>query len=128
MLTVAFVVLAAAVALGSVLAVLYLGGRTAPAATWPPWPPWPLSAAHGLLGIGGLCCLALALGGSLRGADRGVASFGAIAAVLLAMAALAGIGVLMTHRLRRRRAGTLLGLRAMLAVGGFVVLAAYLLV
>lgn len=122
MLTVAFIVLAAAVALGSVLAVLYLGGRTMPAA------PWPLSAVHGLLGIGGLCCLALSLGGPPRGADLGVASFGAVAAALLAMAALAGGGVMMTHRIRRRRAGTLLALHAMLAVSGFVVLAAYLLV
>ncbi len=121
MLIAAFVTLAVAVLLGTALAVFYLRTTMAPAA------PWPLTALHGLLGIGGLCCLVLALRGPPRGVDMGVASFGAIAAALLALAALAGLAVLLTHRLKRRRAGTLIGLHASLAVSGFVVLAAYLL-
>jgi hypothetical protein len=118
MLIAAFIALTAAVTLGTALAVLYLRRMTAP---------WPLAAVHGLLGIGGLCCLALSLGGPPRGADLGVASFGTTSAVLLAVAALAGLGTLFTHRLRRRPAGTLIALHAMLAVSGFVILAAYLL-
>jgi hypothetical protein len=46
---------------------------------------------------------------------------------LLAIAALAGVGILLTHAVKRRRAGSLIGLHAALAVGGFVVLAAYLM-
>jgi hypothetical protein len=121
MLIAAFVTLGVAVLLGATLAVLYLRAATVPAA------PWPLAALHGLLGIGGLCCLVLALRGPPRGVDLGVASFGAIGAALMALAALAGLGVMLTHRLKRRRAGTLLGLHASLAISGFVILAAYLL-
>jgi hypothetical protein len=61
MLTVAFVILGAAVLLGSVLAVLYLRTEGAVPA------PWPLAALHGLVAVGGLFCLALALRGPLRG-------------------------------------------------------------
>jgi hypothetical protein len=120
MLTVAFFVLLAAVLLGTTLAVLYLR----PAA---PPPPWPLAVLHGLVGIGGLACLAVSLGGPPRGLDQGTASFGAISAVLLGLAALVGIGVVLMHRVKRRRAGTLVGVHATLAVSGFVILAAYLL-
>lgn len=121
MLIAAFVTLAVAVLLGTTLAVLYLRGPAVPQA------PWLLTVVHGLLGIGGLCCLVLALRGPPRGADLGVASFGAIAAALLSLAALAGLGAVLTHRFKRRRAGTLIGLHATLAVSGFVILAAYLL-
>jgi hypothetical protein len=73
MLIAAFVTLGVAVLLGSVLAVLHL--QTASST-----PPWSLAALHGLLAIGGLSCLALALCGPPRGLDHGVASFGIIAA------------------------------------------------
>lgn len=122
MLIAAFIALAAAVALGTALALLYL--RAAPA-----WvAQWPLAAAHGLLGIGGLVLLVLALRGPPRGVELGIGSFGAVSAALIALAALAGLGVLLWHRLRRRRAGTLIGVHATIAVSGFVILAAYLLV
>jgi len=137
MLIVAFIILGCAVALGSALAVLHL--RTPTDATSLPasrpvarplaWPvPWPLGALHGLLGIGGLICLLLALRGPARGLAQGTASFGAIAATLFALAALAGGGILVRHLRRKRRAGALIGIHATLAVGGFVILAAYLLV
>ena len=122
MLIAAFVMLAAAVGLGTALAVIYLHSAAVSA------PPWRVSVLHGFAGLGGLCSLVLSLRGPPRGVELGVASFGAIAAVLISLAALAGLGVLLTHRLKRRRAGTLIGLHATLAVSGFAILAAYLLV
>lgn len=123
MLIAAFVGLAIAVLSGTALAILYLSRETgaAPAAFWP------LRALHGLFAVGGWCGLALALRGPPRGVDQGVASFGAVSAVLLALAALAGVGVLATHLLKRQRAGTLIAIHATVAVTGFVILAAYLL-
>lgn len=121
MLIGAFVVLAAAVALGATLAVLYLRGGRASAA------PFLLTTLHGLFGLGGFGCLLLALRGPPRGLDQGTGSFGVIAAALLGAAALAGLGVLFVHHAKKRRAGTLIGLHATLAVSGFVILAAYLL-
>jgi hypothetical protein len=120
MLTIAFILLAGAVLLGSVLAVLHLRRSGAVA------PPVPLAAAHGLLAMGGLACLLLALCGPPRGLETGTASFGALAAALFALAALAGGGILASHLLKRRVAGTLIGIHATLAVSGAVILAAYL--
>jgi len=133
MLIAAFLILGCAVLLGSALAVLYLLASTATPASAPvswrvSWPvSWPVAALHGLVGIGGLICLALALRGPPRGIAEGTASFGAIAATLFALAALAG-GGLLAMRLRKRRPGALIGVHAALAVSGFVILAAYLLV
>jgi hypothetical protein len=118
-LTGAFVILAAAVALGTTLAVLYLRARAAA--------PFLLTALHGLFGLGGFACLLLALRGPPRGLDQGTGSFGVIAAALFAAAVLAGFCVLFIHRFKKRHASTLIGLHATLAVSGFVILAAYLL-
>jgi hypothetical protein len=121
MLVAAFLILAVVVLLGCVLAVLHSQeGRAAP--------PWQLAALHGLLAIGGLACLVLALLGSPRGLDRGNASFGIGAAVLLALAALVGLSFPATQVLKRRHAGILIGIHATIAVCGFVVLAAYVFV
>jgi hypothetical protein len=127
MLTAAFIVLGLAVLLGSTLAVLHLRMPTDAAASWPALP-WPVAAVHGLLGIGGLAGLLVALRGPPRGIAQGTASFGAIAAALFALAALAGGGILATHLRRKRRAGTLIGVHAALAISGFVIRAAYVLV
>jgi hypothetical protein len=118
MLLAAFVILAVVVLLGSVLAVLHsqTEGRAAP--------PWPLAVLHGLLAIGGLACLVLAL----RGLDKGTASFGIGAAALIALAALVGLSFLATRVLKGGHAGILIGIHATLAVSGFVVLAAYVFV
>jgi hypothetical protein len=121
MLIAAFAILAAAVALGTALAIIHLRGEAAPKA------PWPLRALHGVVGLAGFSCLLLSLSGPPRGSDQGVASFGAISAGLIALAALAGIAVLVVHVVKKRRAGSLIGLHATLAVSGFVILAAYLL-
>ena len=126
MLTAAFIVLGIAVLLGSALAVLHLRTSTATLASAPV--SWPAAALHGLLGIGGLICLGLALRGPPRGAAQGTASFGAIAAILIVMPALAGGGLLAARLRKRPPAGALIGVHATLAVSGFVILAAYLLV
>ena len=120
MLSVAFAVLAVAVLLGGALAVPYLRGGSAQAA------PWPVAALHGVIGITGLSGLVMALRGPPRGLDQGTVMFGAIAAALFALAALAGLVILYMHRGRKRRAGSLIGLHATLAISSFVVLAAYL--
>ena len=123
MLIAAFYALGTAVLLGCVLAVWNLRPRTAP----PPWPLAALHALHALVAIAGLLCLALALRGPPRGLDQGTTSFGLISAVLIALAALVG-GRMLVERLRKRRpASTLIGVHAMLAIGGFVILIAYVL-
>jgi hypothetical protein len=118
MLIAAFIVVAAAVLLGSWLAVMHLRSAAAAPVAW-----W-LGALHALLGFGGLACLVLALRGPVRGLEQGTGSFGAISAALIALAALAGGGML-ARRVMQRRPGTLLGIHATLAVSGFVMLAAY---
>src|ERR1700733_13691706 len=125
MLIAAFMIVGSAVLLGSALAILHL--RAQHGAVSRPVP-WPLGRLQGLLGIGGLLCLVPALRGLPRGIAQGTASFGAIAATLFALAALAGGAILATHLRRRRRAGALIGVHAAFAVSGFVILAAYLLV
>jgi hypothetical protein len=120
MLVTAFTILGAVVLLGSVLAVLHLRMN----GVGPP-PPWPLAALHGLLAIGGLCCLALALRGPPRGLTQGTASFGTIAAVMFTLATLIGSGLLAARVFKRRIAVILIGVHATFAVGGIVILAAY---
>lgn len=118
MLTAAFTMLAVAVAAGSLLAVLHIReGAGLPA--------WPLAALHGLVALGGLGLLALALRGPARGADQGTAGFGVAAAAALALAALVGAALLAARLRKRRVAGTLIAVHSMIAVTGFVVLAAY---
>jgi hypothetical protein len=118
MLTDACLTLCLALLIGSALAVLYLrSGRV----------PVPAAALHGLIGLAGFLWLLLALRGPPRGLATGTSSFGAVAAVLIAFAALAGGTILAAHRLKPRLAGTLIGVHATLAVSGVVILAAYLL-
>jgi hypothetical protein len=120
MLNAAFYVLLAAVVLGALLAVLHLAKRAV-------LPPWPLAGLHALLALGGFGLLLAALQGPPRGANQGTASFGAISAALLVVAAVFG-GGLLAARLRRRPPGTtLIGIHAMLAITGFVILMAYVL-
>src|ERR1017187_8678978 len=119
MLIAAFIILGIAVSIGSGLAIQHL--RTEGAKP----PPWPLALLHSLLAIGGLGCLLLALRGPPRGLDQGTGSFGIIAATLIVMAALVGGLMLAARILKKRPAGILLGVHAMLAVGGFVILIVY---
>ena len=71
--------------------------------------------------------LTLALRGPPRGLEQGTGAFGIIAAVLIALAALAGLALLAARLRKRRLSGTLIGIHATLAVGGFVILLAYVL-
>jgi hypothetical protein len=119
MLIAAFVILGIAVLLGAGLAVLHL--RTDGAAR----PRWKLAALHGCFAVAGLGGLALALRGPPRGLDQGEGSFGMIAAALIALAALLGSAFLVARLRKRRIAGILIGIHAMFAVSGFVILAAY---
>ena len=121
MLVAAFTILSVVIVMGSVLAVLHSQeGR--------PAPPRPLATLHGLLAIGGLECLVLALVRSPRGLHQGSASFGIGAAALLALAASLGLCFVTTKVLKGGHAGILIGIHATLAVTGFVVLAAYVFV
>lgn len=119
MLIAAFVTLGFAVLVGSILAIMYLHTKGAA-------PPWPLPALHALLAIGGFVCLLFALRGPPRGLETGTGSFGVIAAVLIATAALIGGGIIAVHLLGRRLPEILIGFHATFAVGGFIILAAYL--
>ena len=120
MLTAAFAVLGIAVALGAALFILHLrGGIGAPR---------PLAVLHGLIGIGGLSCLILALRQAPLRTGHGTTSFGVTGAALIAAAALVGVTIFVLRSAGTARAGTLIGIHATLAVSGFVILAAYVLV
>jgi len=91
--------------------------------------PWPraVTLLHGGLALAGYGLLVAAVSGARRGAATGTASFGLVAIVLLSGAVLAGIALAL---LRRRKPGLfsmLVGVHATLAVSGFVILLAYLL-
>lgn len=119
MLNAAFYILLIAVLVGSLLAVMHFSR------TGEKLPPWPLAALHAAMALGGFGLLLLALQGPPRGAGEGTSAFGSIAATLFVVAALFG-GGLLAGRLRRRPPGTtLIGLHAMIAITGFVILMAY---
>lgn len=89
--------------------------------------PFAAGLSHGLAGAAGLVALVVGLmRGAPRGVPQGAASFGLIAAVLLAGTLLFGLAPIQA-RLRRRGLPVLaLGLHATLAVLGLTLLAAYL--
>jgi hypothetical protein len=121
MLDLATWIIAFAAAAGSLLA----AGRLRPAG--PMARPRALVASHLVLALGGYGLLVAALRGPARGAGAGTQSFGLVAAVALALAALLGL-VMFTLAGRGRRVPALLvGVHATLAVSGFVVLAVYAL-
>jgi hypothetical protein len=119
-LDLATILLAAAVAMGTVAAVLSQRAGGVPA-------PFLVASAHAALALCGYALLLVALTGPPRGAASGVASFGAIAAVLFGLAVLAGLALLRQRRRRGRLPGGLIGTHASLAVFGFVILAVYAL-
>ncbi len=86
------------------------------------WPGW----LHGSLRLSGFVLLLAGLGGPIRGAQQGAGSFGFIVACFLGAAAVLGV-LVFAARLRHRAPSTLaVGVHATLAVGGLVMLAAYL--
>ena len=80
---------------------------------------------HGLLALAGYALLVVALGGPPRGEAAGAGSFGLVAAVALALAALPGLLLFAQHLKGKRLGGGLIGLHASLAVTGFVILLTY---
>ena len=120
MLTLSAYLLAATGLAGLGLFALYQWGAGGSGRVWLP------GAAHGLLGTIGLATLLLGLRGPTRGAATGASGFGAIAAGMIGCALVLGAGVFLARLRRRPPASLLLGLHATLAVGGLVMLAAYL--
>jgi hypothetical protein len=120
MLTAAFIVLAIAVLLGAVLAFMHMREGAVV-------PPLSIGALHGFIALAGLGCLILALGGPARGVSQGVGSFGMLAAALVTLAAALGLVMMAARRRGRQIAGALIGIHATIAIGGFVVLLAYVL-
>jgi len=114
-LSLSFAALSAASALGAYLAILVM--RTDSVR-----PPWRIAAVHGGLGGAGLAVLVFALWGAApRGVAEGVSVFGWDAVALLGAAFLAGLGVWGL----RGRSGLVIALHAILAMFGYVILAAY---
>jgi len=116
MLSLALVILSAAVALGVALALVHLRGSL---------PSRPFGALHGVVGAAGLGALLLALRGPPRGVLTGVASFGAIAAVLAAVALVVGLGIAALARRGRGGLGLVIAVHATLAITAYVLLLAY---
>jgi hypothetical protein len=120
MLLASFTLLLTAAALGSVLAALSLRPGLPP--------PAPMyGVLHGCLGAGGFVALLIALRGPPRGVAMGVGSFGALAAVLLGVALLAGLIMLAVRARVRQVPGLIIGIHATIAISGIVILAAYTL-
>jgi hypothetical protein len=119
MLALSFGLLLITALAGGALAALHQGEKP---------PAWQLGAMHGGLGAIGFVALLLALRGPRRGAAMDVAAFGQIAAVLLAMALLAGLAITVARLRKRQIPGLLIGIHATIAISGVVILAAYTLV
>jgi hypothetical protein len=120
MLSLALVLLSLAVLIGVAIGIRFLGDRRLPSRT--------VGAVHGLLGASGLSALILSLVSGAGTGDRyGTASFGPAAAILAALAALAGAGIALLGRRTPRRIGVLIGVHASLAVTAYVLLLAYVL-
>jgi hypothetical protein len=115
LVSIAVWVLTLAVAAGTVLALWHLR-----AADRGSRPPLAAGIAHGVAGAAGFVFLLLALRGPARGIDAGAGSFGTVAAVLFAGAALTGIAQLML-----RRKAVAMAVHAGLAITGYVLLLAW---
>jgi hypothetical protein len=118
MISLALALLSLAVLIGVGIGIRFLGDRRLPSRT--------IGAVHGLLGASGLSALVLALVSGVGTGDRyGTASFGPAAAILAALAALAGAGIALFGRRAARSIGLLIGVHVSLAVTAYVLLLAY---
>jgi hypothetical protein len=117
LLNLAFTLLSIAVLLGLALSLFHLGLMRR---RW-----WRVGMVHGVIGAIGLGVLLFALQEPPRGVAHGVQSFGTIAAVLAALALIAG-GVFFFFP-RAARGGWLIGAHASLGIAAFVFLSGYLL-
>ncbi len=110
--------LTAAAALGVALIVISQVAANYARLRWPGF-------LHGALGIAAFALLLAGLRGPARGVADGAGSFGGLAAVMVGIALLLGL-VLFGARMRRSPPSMLVvGLHATIAVGGLVMLAAY---
>lgn len=114
--TLAFIILSVAAALGALLAIPFLRGKEVRRGHWVP------TLAHGGLGAAGLAVLVAALWHGVPASGMGTAGFGPGAAVLLALALALGISIALASFRRRRPASTLVAVHASLAIAGIVVL------
>ena len=121
MLADAFLLLLAALAFGAVLAVLQLRGGG------PPRVPLPVGVLHALLGAGGTALAAL-VPSEAAASRAGAGGFRSIGVVLLCVALALGLVILRRRVHGRRLTTTLVGIHALVAISGVVVLSAYLAV
>jgi hypothetical protein len=120
MLSLALALLSLAVLIGVAIGIRFLGDSRVPSRA--------IGAIHGLLGASGLSALIIALASGAGTGDRyGTASFGPAAAILAALAALAGAGIALLGRRPARNIGLLIGVHASLAITAYVLLLAYVL-
>jgi hypothetical protein len=118
MLSLALALLSLAVLIGVAIGIRFLGDRRLPSRA--------IGAVHGLLGAAGLTALILALASGVGTGDRyGTASFGPAAAILAALAALAGAAIALLGRRTARSIDLLIGVHAGIAVTAYVLLLAY---
>jgi hypothetical protein len=115
MLSIAVWLLTVAAAAGACLALWHL--RVAEGVRPPPLV---AGVLHGLVGAAGLVALLFTLRGPPRGVATGVGSFGTVAAVLFAAAAVTGVGVVL---LRRRQ--LIMAIHASIAITGYALLLAW---
>ncbi len=85
---------------------------------------WP-AAVHGSLGVAGFAALLAGLGGPPRGVRMGAGSFGLIAAGFLALALLVALTIIAAQLRRRPPPALAIAIHATFAIGGLVMLAAY---
>jgi hypothetical protein len=117
MLTLALVMMSAAVLWGGILALLHMQAtRRIPRSA---------GLAHGVAGVAALLVLLFALRGPPRGVLTGVAPFGPLAAVLAAGAAVLGLGVWWLLRRRSGVVGLVIAVHATVAITAYVLLLAY---
>ena len=111
--------LIAAATIGALLAVVQLQRPARPPI------PWYISVVHGLIGAAGTA-LMLAAPARAAAAATGAGAFRAIAAVLLLLALAAGLWILRSRITGHRLSFSVVGVHALLAISGVVLLGAYL--
>lgn len=109
-------ILAAAAAIGAVLAIPFLRGKEARRL------PWLAALVHGGIGVTGLAVLSAALWQGLPASGMGTGGFGPAAACFLAVALVLGLAIALASWRRRRPAGTLVAIHAGVAIAGVVLL------
>ncbi len=119
MLASAAYLLIAAATIGALLAVVQLQGAARPPI------PWFVGLVHGAIGAAGTIMLIVAPARAAASAG-GAGGFREFAAVLLGLALLAGAWIFRSRVTRRPLSFGLVGVHALLAISGVVLLGAYL--